>query len=40
MERPGVHMITTDMDEDKFQAQIENGEVFIQEKYQEVTDEK
>ena len=36
----GVHMITPDMDVDKFQIQIENGEVFIQEKYLEVSDEK
>ncbi len=32
----GVHLITPDMDVDKFQLQIENGEVFIQEKYLEI----
>jgi hypothetical protein len=29
----GVQLITPDMDVDKFQLQIENGEVFIQDKY-------
>jgi hypothetical protein len=36
----GVHLITPDMDVDKFQTQIGNGEVFIQDKYLEVPDEK
>ena len=36
----GVHLITPDMDVDKFQLQIEHGEVFIQEKYLEVFDKK
>ena len=39
-EGQGVHLITPDMDVDKFQLQIENGEVFIQDKYLEVSDEK
>ena len=36
----GVHLIIPDMDVDKFQIQIENGEVFIQDKYLEVPKEK
>ncbi len=39
-EGQGVHLITPDMDVDKFQLQIERGEVFIQDKYLEVPDEK
>ena len=35
-EGQGVHLITPDMDVNKFQIQIENGEVFIQDKYLEV----
>ena len=35
----GVHLITPDTDVDKFQTQIENGEVFIQEKYFEIPGE-
>ena len=38
-EGQGVHLITPDMDVDSFETQIENGEVFIQEKYLEVSDE-
>ena len=39
-EGQGIYLITPDMDVDKFQNQIENGEVFIQDKYLEVPDEK
>ena len=39
-EGQGVHLITPDMDVDKFQLQIENGEVFIQDKYLQISDEK
>lgn len=34
----GIHFISPDMDIKKFEVQLENGEVFIQEKYLEVPD--
>ena len=39
-EGQGIHLITLDMDVNKFQIQIESGEVFIQDKYLEASDEK
>ncbi len=38
--RAGFHLITPDMDVDKFRLQIGNGVVFIHDKYLEVSDEK
>jgi hypothetical protein len=35
-----LRLIYSPIDVDKFQLQIENGEVFVQEKYLEISDEK
>ena len=37
-EGQGIHLMTLDMDVNKFQTQIESGEVFIQDKYLEASD--
>ena len=39
-EGQGVPLITPNIDVEKFQIQIENGEVFIQDKYLDVSGEK